>query len=70
MIVTWEVLQGFMHVVAMFAVGIGNVWGTINNLVTQALQLQVLQSSVTHREKSNSVCFTSASCLVHTLWEV
>ena len=37
-IVTWEVLQAFMHIAMMFALSIANVWGSIDNLVTLVLQ--------------------------------
>ena len=37
-IITWEVLQAFLHIATIFAVSIPNVWRTINKLVTQGLQ--------------------------------
>ena len=37
MIVTWEVLQAFLHIVMIFAVSIPNVWRTIDKLATHSV---------------------------------
>ena len=45
-------------------VSIRNVWGMIDKLVTQVCSHELLQPSVTWREKSIDASFISVSCLV------